>query len=307
MTRTQRLLKRYKICCPLAATHETQACSLLRSFRNWFPLTCMLLAPAKTKGKKVLKEKPSVTKEQAAAITAAATKRKQEQRAREKAEKDELLRVKKELEDQLDALLQRLLHPVVRHDILPPHVREAVVRNRQLAREGRELRKRLEELQEVVAILTKWTFSFKPHEPKPSMMETALLGHEECRNYGHMWLCEKSLRMALCAHPFGPFKGRVEDDIVSWPHVGEDINGTSLEALQLHSQCTVMGGYEAVADVESLRPFKSPTNIEVVDFVHPELIYCCGKYGPPRPSFLNPTALFRIKHRIVISMMDHCT
>ncbi|CAK4646828.1 unnamed protein product [Aphanomyces euteiches] len=249
----------------------------------------MLLAPAKTKGKKVLKEKPSVTKEQAAAITAAATKRKQEQRAREKAEKDELLRVKKELEDQLDALLQRLLHPVVRHDILPPHVREAV---------------------EVVAILTKWTFSFKPHErlkPKPSMMETALLGHEECRNYGHMWLCEKSLRMALCAHPFGPFKGRVEDDIVSWPHVGEDINGTSLEALQLHSQCTVMGGYEAVADVESLRPFKSPTNIEVVDFVHPELIYCCGKYGPPRPSFLNPTALFRIKHRIVISMMDHCT
>ncbi|KAH9076801.1 hypothetical protein Ae201684P_010733 [Aphanomyces euteiches] len=266
MTRTQRLLKRYKICCPLAATHETQACSLRRSFRNWFPLTCMLPAPAKTKGKKVLKEKPSVTKEQAAAITAAATKRKQEQRAREKAEKDELLRVKKELEDQLDALLQRLLHPVVRHDILPPHVREAVVRNRQLACEGRD------DLDKVD----------KPHEPKPSMMETALLGHEEFRNYGHIWLCEKSLRMALCAHPFGPFKGRVKDDIVSWPHVGEDINGTSLEALQLHSQCTVMGDYEAVADV--------------VDFVHPEFIYCCGKYGPLRPSFLNLTALFRLKH-----------
>ncbi|CAK5117169.1 unnamed protein product [Aphanomyces euteiches] len=281
MTRTQGLLKRYKICCPLAATHETQACSLRRSFRNWFPLTCMLPAPAKTKGKKVLKEKPSVTKEQAAAITAAATKRKQEQRAREKAEKDELLRVKKELEDQLDALLQRLLHPVVRHDILPPHVREAVVRNRQLACEGRELRKRLEELQEVVAILTKWTSRMRL-KPKPSMMETALLGHEEFRNYGHIWLCEKSLRMALCAHPFGPFKGRVKDDIVSWPHVGEDINGTSLEALQLHSQCTVMGDYEAVADV--------------VDFVHPEFIYCCGKYGPLRPSFLNLTALFRLKH-----------
>ncbi|KAG9411011.1 hypothetical protein AC1031_016665 [Aphanomyces cochlioides] len=267
----------------------------------------MLPAPAKTKGKKVLKEKPSVTKEQAAAITAAATKRKQEQRAREKAEKEELLRAKKELEDQLDALLQRLLHPVVRLDILPPHVREAVVRNRQLAREGREMRKRVEELHEVVAILTKWTFSFKPHEelkPKPSMMETTLLGHEECRNYGHMWLCEKSLRMALSAHPFEQFKGRVEDDIVSWPHIGEDTNGTSLEALQLHSQYTVMGDYEAVADVVWKAYVRSSpqTNIEVVDFVHTELIYCCGKYGPLRPSFLNLTALFRLKHRIVITI-----
>ncbi|CAK4067375.1 unnamed protein product [Aphanomyces euteiches] len=118
---------------------------------------------------------------------------------------------------------------------LPHEVKAAVVQNRELTRHGNRLSSRLEELAKVISILSMWVFLQAPHEglkPKPTMMESTLLGNEECRKYGYQWLCEKVLYMALAAHPYSPFGGRIDDDLIVSMHLGEDHTGTKIEAAQ---------------------------------------------------------------------------
>ncbi|CAK4398741.1 unnamed protein product [Aphanomyces euteiches] len=69
---------------------------------------------------------------------------------------------------------------------LPHEVKAAVVQNRELTRHGNRLSSRLEELAKVISILSMWVFLQAPHEglkPKPTMMESTLLGNEECRKH----------------------------------------------------------------------------------------------------------------------------
>ncbi|CAK5215513.1 unnamed protein product [Aphanomyces euteiches] len=258
----------------------------------------------KSKGKKVLKEKLQVTKEDAAKKTAAATKRKQEQRAREKAEKTELQKTEQELEAEINLLMRKFKYPVVVLNHLPSEIKDAVVANRHRMRTGKELKKRLEELYEVTKILSNWVFAHYPHEglqPKPTMMETTLLGHDECRSFGQKWLCEKALNMALSSHPLPALLGRVDDNIVSWPHLGEDETGTSLEAFQLHSQFSVMGDFNDVAIWGTYVNSTPQINIEIVDKIQDELVYFTVSYGPLKSKVLNLAGVFRLKHRIVIT------
>ncbi|CAK4445752.1 unnamed protein product [Aphanomyces euteiches] len=260
-------------------------------------------AQAKSQGKKTLKEKQRLTKQQAAlAKTAAATRRKQEQRAREKAEKTELEVAEKTLLGEIDKLRTKF----VWLSALPQPVKDTVLVNRQLVQKRNAMKQRVDELYDLMSMLSKWVFAQTPHEgikPKPSRMETTLLGHAECRNYGQVWLCQKALHMALTAHPYEPFVGKVDDNLVSWTHQGEDATGTSLEALQLHSQFSVMGDYKDVASVVwSLYVSSSPHHVvEIIDKVDDEVAYFTMEYGPLKSKFVNLAGVFRLQHRIVIT------
>ncbi|KAH9153837.1 hypothetical protein AeRB84_003970 [Aphanomyces euteiches] len=267
----------------------------------------MLASPSKPMGKKAQKDLALLAKQHAAARTAAARRRKQQQRAREKGEKSELLKAEQEMLATIHVLMKKFKYPVVVLNRLPPEIKEAVLENRQRMRVGQDMKKRLEELYEVQKILAKWVFAHNPHEgvqPKPTMMETTLLGHDRCRSFGQQWLCEKALRMALTAHPYEPFKGKVEDSIVSWPHLSEDDTGTSLEAVQFHSQYSVMGDYRDVADVFwdlYVKP-KPQFTVEMIDKLHDEMLYFSVEYGPLKSRFLNLACLTRLKHRIVVTL-----
>ncbi|CAK4646833.1 unnamed protein product [Aphanomyces euteiches] len=227
--------------------------------------------------------------------------------AREKGEKSELLKAEQEMLAAIHVLMKKFKYPVVVLNRLPPEIKEAVLENRQRMRMGQDMKKRLEELYEVQKILAKWVFAHNPHEgvqPKPTMMETTLLGHDRCRSFGQQWLCEKALRMALTAHPYEQFKGKVEDSIVSWPHLSEDDTGTSLEAVQFHSQYSVMGDYRDVADVFwdlYVKP-KPQFTVEMIDKLHDEMLYFSVEYGPLKSRFLNLACLTRLKHRIVVTL-----
>ncbi|KAH9097378.1 hypothetical protein LEN26_017054 [Aphanomyces euteiches] len=266
----------------------------------------MLAAPSKSKGKKVGRDLTLVSKQQAAK-TAAATKRKQDQRAREKNEKDSLLTTERELQGMIDMLMKRFKYPVVILNQLPTEIRDAVLENRERIRAGNDMKKRLQELYEVQQILSRWVFAHYPHEglqPKPTMMETTLLGHDECRQFGHLWLCQKGLNMALTAHPYEPFLGKVDDNIISWPHMGEDDTGSAVEAVQFHSQYSVMGDYRDVAAVlwDTYHTSSPDHIITIVDKVNDDCVYSCVEYGPVRSKILHLAGIFRLKHRIIVTI-----
>ncbi|KAH9076685.1 hypothetical protein Ae201684P_010621 [Aphanomyces euteiches] len=203
--------------------------------------------------------------------------RKQEQRERERLEKERLLKLISKMEKKIDTLLaSRYVAPMVLLNRLPHEVKAAVVQNRELTRHGNRLSSRLEELAKVISILSMWVFLQAPHEPKPTMMESTLLGNEECRKYGYQWLCEKVLYMALAAHPN---KDR------SCPR---------------HSQFTVFGNYSDVAQAcwDTLLQELSST---VIDKIHDDLVYFYIEYGPMKTKLLRLAGMFRLKNRIVIT------
>ncbi|KAH9119393.1 hypothetical protein LEN26_011687 [Aphanomyces euteiches] len=132
------------------------------------------------------------------------------------------------------------------------------------------------------------------------MMDSTLLGNEECRKYGYQWLCEKALYMALAAHPYSPFGGRIDDDLIVSMQLGEDHTGTKIEAAQGHSQFTVFGNYSDVAQAcwDTLLQELSST---VIDKIHDDLVYFYIEYGPMKTKLLRLAGMFRLKNRIVIT------
>ncbi|KAH9112377.1 hypothetical protein AeMF1_013288 [Aphanomyces euteiches] len=255
-------------------------------------------------GKRTVKP-PNLTKEEEAEWKREdACYRKQKQRAREKAEREYMLATVSKLEKHVQDLKRRQLIPKVLLNALPFEIKAAVLENRKLVLKGRHLKKRVEELHEVISMLSTWVNSLKAHTLHPGMVETTLLGHPECRKFSHTWLCQRALNMALSASPYPGFLGKVEDNMISWPHLGEDNFGTSLEAIQLHSQYSVMGDYKDVAAVlwETYITSSPQHTLTVIDSIHDDLVYICVEYGPLKSKVLHVGAKFHLEHRMVVTL-----
>ncbi|KAF0726845.1 hypothetical protein Ae201684_014988 [Aphanomyces euteiches] len=210
--------------------------------------------------------------------------RKQEQRERERLEKERLLKLISKMEKKIDTLLaSRYVAPMVLLNRLPHEVKAAVVQNRELTRHGNRLSSRLEELAKVISILSMWVFLQAPHEPKPTMMESTLLGNEECRNTPVLAVWRPNRRRFDCLD--APWRRPYRNKDRSCPR---------------HSQFTVFGNYSDVAQAcwDTLLQELSST---VIDKIHDDLVYFYIEYGPMKTKLLRLAGMFRLKNRIVIT------
>ncbi|KAH9097379.1 hypothetical protein LEN26_017055 [Aphanomyces euteiches] len=234
-----------------------------------------------------------------------AKRRKQEQRAREKAEKDHLQRQVTELQRQIHELLKtKVDRDKIHLTALPVRIKHAVLSNRRLIAEVQSLKDRCQQLYAVMAILSPWVYGLNIFEGTPHMTARALPSHPESRKYCHKWLCDKVYHMALAAYPEKPSPCRLQDQMITTIHLGEDNLGTSLEAIQLRSQYVVTADYRDVAAVlwDLYISSSQQHTVQIIDKVHDEMVYFSVDYGAVKSKLLNLAGVYRDDRRIVITL-----
>ncbi|KAH9112378.1 hypothetical protein LEN26_011684 [Aphanomyces euteiches] len=209
---------------------------------------------------------------------------------------------------QMQIKAERLFHK------LPASIKAEIVRMWKLQQEETRPLEKLHQVSQVISILSAWKHALEPYQgliPKPpSKMETTLVGNPACRQYGHQWLCHKAMRMAIIAHPEDSLGCSKDDEIISWPHLGEDDVGTSLDAIQFHSKYTVKGDYkdvgaalwETYVSSSPQHSLKARLCCFVLDNIHDELVYICVEYGPLKTKVLHVGARFQLENRMVVTL-----